>query len=141
MSFQKLLGHSLFKACSQQLWATLTAAFWKTLLKILRIWINIRANSLWGNYHETNIDQSASKVAQKSESALRTTFHQYRTWHFTYFYTLLFLSNKLKFYISFSVDWIIFARIYLHFYRSTIIYYSRNLGVHPVPLRFFWKKN
>ena len=97
--FESAIGHSLFKACSQQLWVTLTAVFWKTLLKILRIWINIRASSLWSNYHETNIDDIARTVAQKSEFALQRTFHPYKTWHFTYFYALLFLSNKPKFYI------------------------------------------
>ena len=54
---------------------------------------------LYGNYHETHIEESARKVAQKSESELRRTFHWYRTWHFTYFYALLFLYNKPKFYI------------------------------------------
>ena len=97
--FESAIGHSLFKACSQQLWVTLTAVFWKTLLTILRIWINIRASSLWSNYHETNIDDIARIVAQKSEFALQRTFHRYKTWHFTYFYALLFLSNKPKFYI------------------------------------------
>ena len=50
--------------------------FERHFLKILQIQINIYANSLWGNYHETNIDESARKVAQKSESALRRIFHQ-----------------------------------------------------------------
>ena len=47
--------------------------FWK----ILRIWINKRANSLQGNYHETNIDESARKVAQKSKSDISHVFIQF----------------------------------------------------------------
>ena len=38
------------------------------------------------------------------------------------------------------MDWIIFVRSYLYLYRLIIIYCSRNLEVHPLSLRFFWKK-
>ena len=76
---------AMFKVCSQQLRATLTAAFWKRP-NSLRFYGhgNILANSFYANHHETNTYQDAWKVVQKSESALRRTFHQYRTWHFTY---------------------------------------------------------
>ena len=54
---------------------------------------------------------------------------------FTYFYVFFFF-NKPNYYISSSVDWIIFATIYLPFNLLNTIWYSTDVEVHPVSLRF-----
>ena len=72
-------------------------------LKILRTWIKIgsRSNSFiktWVNMmkHKPTKVPIELKVSQKFESALQRTLLQNR-WHLTYFYTLLFVSNKPSF--------------------------------------------
>ena len=67
-------------------------------LKISRVWIKIRASSFIKTLvnimkqKSTNVPGKLS-VAEKSKPALQRILHQNR-WHFTYFYTLLFLLKK-----------------------------------------------
>ena len=55
-------------------------------------------------------------VTQKYKYALRKTLHPNRIWHFTYYYMLLFLSNKTSIENYLSVDQRTFATVYLPFY-------------------------
>ena len=69
--------------------------------KILQTLINIHANSFiktWVNIMKCKSIKvfGLLSVAQKSHPALRRTLHKNR-WHFTYFHTHLFLSNKGSF--------------------------------------------
>ena len=121
--FEIYLITAMLKVNSQQLQPTFTTAFWKTpeswrfyghglTYVLILFWEIIIKPKL------TKVPWELP-VARKSKPKLRRTLHQYRRWHFTYFYTLLLLFNKSTFEFSSSVDWMIFARIYLPFYRFT----------------------
>ena len=72
-----------FKVPSQQLWGTLTTAFWKTPCNWKWTWMNIGANSFnktWENIMKQKSKKLPRKswVAQKSEPELQTTLQQIR---------------------------------------------------------------
>ena len=114
VSFWKLLDISCFQG-SQQLWGTWTTTFethltgWRfyrygsTYVLILS-WINILKRK-WAKMPWKLL------VAQKSEPVLWRTFAR----HFTYYYILLFLWNKLSFKYEPSVDRIILTEICLSY--------------------------
>ena len=94
-----------------------STAFWRTTCN----WRLYRHGSTyvlilsWANIMKQKTTRVAGKlsVAQKSKPAVGSTLHHSRRWHFIYFYTLLFFSKKPSFYVLSSVDWIVFATVYL----------------------------
>ena len=107
-------------------------------LKILQTWINIHANLSRPIIMKRILPKVPAKLslAQKAGPALQRTFQQHGRWYFTYFYMLLFLSKKPIFFFFSSVDWIVFAKIYILFYHLIIIYWSWDLEVQWLSLCF-----
>ena len=89
---ERYLITAIFIVRSQQLRATLTAAFWMTPDS----WRFYGRGSTYVLIFlgETIMKWISTKMPTKL-SAVQTIFHQYRWWHFTYFCMLLFLSNNI----------------------------------------------
>ena len=101
---------------SQQLRGELTTAFERHLqLTVLWTWINIRANSFFGKFHEMTMGEGAIEIISSTKMQTCSS-KKIEPRHFTYYCTLLFLSNKPSFQIQPSVDQIIFTAICLPFY-------------------------
>ena len=84
---------TMFKVPSEQIWNTLTTAFWKApyTWRSFWTWFKIRANSFtktWVNIMKQTLIKVSWKLplATKYDPAFQRTLHQYRLF-FTYFYT------------------------------------------------------
>ena len=95
---------AMFKVPSQEIWGTMTTVLWKTPYS----WRFYRQGSRYivtissrlSKHDETKTDESAWKIISctKIRSRLHLKNHwKKRRWHFTYFHTLLFISNKASF--------------------------------------------
>ena len=97
------LIRAMFKVPSQKLWGILTTGLWKTPYSwrfygqgsryVLIFWSRIEQT--WWNENWLRCTENR-KVAQKFDPALQRTLPKNR-WHFTYFHTLRFISNKPSF--------------------------------------------
>ena len=99
----KLVDHSYvwssFTTISDHIGSSILKDTLKLQLKILQTQISIRATLSCPIIMKLISTKVPAKLAlaQKTGPALQRTLHQYGRWHFTYFYTLLFLSKKPNF--------------------------------------------
>ena len=90
-------------------------------------------------HHETKIDKAAWKIISctKIRACTLKNIAQNR-WHFTYFYTLLFIQTKGVFKFNpISVDILYRSRHNLLTFQPFDCWYSADLKVHRMPLSLF----
>ena len=97
VSYWKLLDRSSVSTITSKINSSILKHVWQ--VKSLQTRINVRANIFWVIIMKRISAKVTAELslAGKARAVLQRTFHQYGRWHFTHFYTPLFLSKKPNF--------------------------------------------